>query len=1127
MADEKRVIKQTAKGDGIIQAGRDVIINVAEDVQSVFDDAARLINEGNPQTAQILLETKWKSHNDKMTPRQKSNCTRLLGCSLDRQDKMEEAGKCFLQAKDFDPTWEKARAFEAFGYLCLGNPGKAHALAESVLQEYSQNNVAWSVWIQTAPGEVSFPRIEARVPNHLQKDAGVAMALAVRAASEGDYEMAAKFMARAQDQAPDNPRVTEKLGDLMLQRAGVNDQILRQSSPSDASQSFLQRAEEFYTAAIQKWQKEHSEQGIIRVRLRRAWVRTALLRHEEATADTKVAYEMAPNDPEVAYSFAAFIGGDNLDVAIGALKKVAGKGESPQIEHLLGQMLRQRDSEGDREAAVRILRCRLTDVNVLPEGFRPEYVGLVMQLEREQHGIDRAIQILESIPAEVIGDTPRAVLRAEILWLDGKKQDAVTAAMDLYKGVDSSTPIADRRRLAKLMQTMGLHRNALHLWKTIVSAEYIGMDTYSLIECAHRCEDAVCIIDFSSTLRKNGIWDRRIFELELGYRESYNDDDGAERVMREFLERPADQTYVPSLRARLSMLGIRTHRPDLIETDGSKLPRAEETGVVMGNMVVRVLRYGPEPMKAVEYAYELLRCNRADNVAHATMIGSLLPTGPKVNVDTPETACAGAAILYAESDTGVQRWHVIEDSATGQARSEWNEFSPEHPLSLAMMGCKVGDCFLLTQDGLQDRSAKIEKIVSKYVYRFNDCLEEFERRFPGESAIRRFIVTETSGKPDISFLDRMVRRDAEVGQRLIDLYESMPCPVFVLADSKSRSMLETMKHVAATPGLRLRCCRGTDEEEELAEAALGAADTVVLDTSAVVTLLFTRTCELILKFPFNFVTSRGVVNELRNSEVLHGDPDNSAGVYSVDGFIPVSKEELERERDYIEATLAFIEESFNVESGLIVAEVESEHRKRLLQLFGHAGLEAMLLGAQTGRVLWTDDFATAELARSEFGCRRVWTQLVFSFAAGMRAVDQDTSESVAARLLAMEYYYTKPTTATVVHAVEQTDGDVDKAPLFQVLNWFGDQNVKLGGLYFVGAGVLKAVWQKYGMETTPQRVTIRILERLSQRPRGFQVIEGLHENIDRIFGLDVITAHKVKELIAAWLKGRSTKIILP
>jgi len=178
-------------------------------------------------------------------------------------------------------------------------------------------------------------------------------------------------------------------------------------------------------------------------------------------------------------------------------------------------------------------------------------------------------------------------------------------------------------------------------------------------------------------------------------------------------------------------------------------------------------------------------------------------------------------------------------------------------------------------------------------------------------------------------------------------------------------------------------------------------------------------------------------------------------------------------------------------------------------------------------VLWTDDLVAAELARQEFACRRVWTQFVFTYFTAKGSIDATACESLTAQLMAMEYYYTKPTVATVMHAFEEAEGDVDKAPLAQVLDWFGDPNVRLEGQYFICCGSIKGIWQKCAIESTAQQATIRILDRLSQRPGGFKVIDGLLESIERIFNVDVLNAQNAKETIIGWRKGRGTRIILP
>jgi len=742
----KKVIKQVAKGEKIVQVGGDLVIKTAEDIQSIFDEAAKLINNGEAKAAQILLEGLWKRHNDKMTPPQRSKCKRLIGCSFDRQDRLEEAGRSFLEAKDHDQTSEKARAFEALGYVCLGNPAKARELAKGVLVDFSQNGLAWSVWIRTAPKDLSFAQVEAKVPEHLRQDPEVAMSLAVKAAAEDNFGVAEKYIAQVEKSVPGNPRVIEKFGDLMLARGRIGEHLLHQRGPTSEEKDYLEKAEKLFTDALRKWEEEQSRSSIVRVLLRRACAHKALAKHNEALQDIRTAYETDKENSEAVYWYAVTISQQSLDQAIDLLKTIVGKGPIPDAEHLLGQMLRERSKESDLQEALQILKSRVSDLaNGVPD-FRVDYVGSLVQIEREVEGIEQAKAMLDSIPKDLVGSTARNILLAELLWFNGDSVNAVKCAKDTVATIGDDAGLEDKRRLANLLQTMGLHREALLIWKGIVRPEYIGRDTYSLLECAQRCEDAKFVIEFSEKLRGNGLWDRRIFDLELYYRELYNDYDGAKQVMQQFLGEPSDASYAPFVRLRLSVLGIRIGQFDLVETNLEKLPAVSEVEPRIGRLMVTVLRYGKEPLKAIEYAYDLLRLNRNNIDAHLAMMDALLPIGPKVVLQEPENVASGTAVQYIEDDTGIPHWHIVEDSSLGTPDSDHNEFAPSHPLSKAMEGKKCNGSFYLRKDSLQDRTATIKRIVSKYVYRFNDCLEQFETRFPDEKAIQKFIAIDKTGK---------------------------------------------------------------------------------------------------------------------------------------------------------------------------------------------------------------------------------------------------------------------------------------------------------------------------------------------------------------------------------------------
>jgi hypothetical protein len=59
-----------------------------------------------------------------------------------------------------------------------------------------------------------------------------------------------------------------------------------------------------------------------------------------------------------------------------------------------------------------------------------------------------------------------------------------------------------------------------------------------------------------------------------------------------------------------------------------------------------------------------------------------------------------------------------------------------------------------------------------------------------------------------------------------------------------------------------------------------------------------------------------------------------------------------------------------------------------------------------GNILWTDDFVLAEVARSELGVERVWTQALIEHLANRGLVGRALAEEAYAKLVGFDYQYT-------------------------------------------------------------------------------------------------------------------------
>lgn len=1123
--DHKRITEE------VLRLEENMISEVTELPMEIFravaweaeiEYAADLLRGEKTRQALSFLQRLWDGHSNEMSPWEKYRTKANIGHAYERLGKYEKAAESWLEAKQYVPSHEKARAREALAYLCLGRKKKANELARELLKDFPEQKLAQSIWIRSSPREIRFQQLEEMVPEHQRSDAEVAMALAERAATEGLYNRAEEYIRHVIKEAEENPNISEALGDLMIARANIHEQLTYERGHSEEEKECLKRACKLFTDSLRGWEVIELSHNIIRVRLKRANVYLALGDREKCGGDIEFAYQLDPNDKSAVYqcAIANFEKGDR-DRGIELLRTLVGTETRPCVEHLLCRNLYERNEKGDREETLEILRSRIGDLEHEEADFRTEYLALCLEIERKVNSKESAFAFLDSIGEGLISSEAKLVLHAEVLRQEGDTVGAVKIAKEILDRITRSTSREDKRRIAFLLQSLGMHKEALNIWKDIVTPEYLGRDTMWMLKCAERCEDAKFIISFSEKLRENGLWDRDIFELELYYREKYNDNKGAKRAIMEVLDEAREEAYIPTLRVRLSLVGMRTGERELIETDASKLPSMRDVDPHLGMAVVAILREGEEPLNAVKYAYEMLRRNWDNDEAHIAMMGVLSPIGKPVELDKPEIVDDGVAVYYQEDDTGVKRWHIIEDCEDPQPDKDRNEFFPHHPRSIQLMGKKVGENFVLSEHPIQERYGTVLNILSKYVYRWNVCLSEFDDRFPGRNVVHKVISKKVDGEFDIEPMKRLADQRAKRGGEVEKVYTDQKIPLFLVGAAMGVSLLEAMQHITSTPEMRLHCCWVTDENLKVAGTAIRKADSLVLDGSALITLLFTQMYEDVAKFHIKCRVSEGAVKCLQGANFMRMDPNTQSGVLTKDGdgytFIESSPEQAHEARAAIKKFIDFIERTFIIDSDLIVSELDPERRERLVGLFGKDGVESMMMGAQDGCVLWTDDLATAEIGKCSFGCKRVWTQFIFEYFAGAGNIEEERAINMTLKLLGMGYYFTRLNMGVISKALEETGGDVDKSPLCEAMEQFSDEQSKLEGIFRLACGVIKHVWQVGAVGILPEAITIRILEKLSKRAQGYDAINALLRVTDNIFGVDVVNASKVKNVIRGWL----------
>ena len=497
-----------------------------------------------------------------------------------------------------------------------------------------------------------------------------------------------------------------------------------------------------------------------------------------------------------------------------------------------------------------------------------------------------------------------------------------------------------------------------------------------------------------------------------------------------------------------------------------------------------MLKYGSRPEAGVEYAYELVRQHFSEPEAHEVYIATIgIGDEMVASFVDPDKASAGGAVNYRIDDSAEEKWIIIENSP--DPKQERGEVSAGHTLAQEVTEEGVGESFLYRRDLIQNRTATILAVISKYAYRKLDIISTWEDRFPDVPFVRKYTIPKKEdGAPDISLILRALDLREKQAEQLHELYHKHPLSLATFARVSTTSLFESLVHLASDNTLSVRCCLGSREEFQRDRNAFETAECLVIDSSALATLFFSDHIGDLSLLPKKLIVCESALQEFRDlarklEAGASGFFGKSKGQYV---FRDDNPQDREQQRQRVADFLAKVQALLSVTSGQYLLDVDPDVRKELIDMFGRPIAEAIAAATQKGAVLWSDDLGVAEFARHKIGVRRVWTQLVFS---ATKTIAQDAYADVTIFLLQWNYNFTRLEPEIVVEACKRASWEPDAFPLKTVIKWFGAGELQYLAAINVCARSLPLVW-RYGplihMRENVTRAFARAIFRQTQWP---------------------------------------------
>lgn len=1078
-----------------------------------LDEARDLLDRGEHQVARALLHRLKRQSWDGLSAHQKFRLTTNLAASHMPGHDKEIVAALLLEGATYEPDTERSRTNRAIAFELRGNQQAAYEAACRAYELHPDSARALAARIRTSPETVTWAETNGAIPEPLAEDADVAIAMAQRALSVGAFDEAAEWARRASA-----PAATHRAYALILEGRALFEGEVRSASTYLQGRPVLPRPDRMTRAVAALSEAVEIATGsqpmlAAEALVRRAEARRLLGQDDDARRDVMEAERLAPNEPFVLVaSCERRVELEDWTGAVDSARRAVGAQGGSRALYFLGRALWMRNGPGDRPEATSTFRSLVSGEET------PFQIEIVENTLRALRFLDRAAEawaLLDEVSGSFAAGTV-ATLRAMFAVSTEDRDRANGEADQILRDGASMLAVSDRRRLARVLVWLRRDGDAFALLQSLHTPGQFSDDTHDLLDCAHRLGRHDIVLRVSRALREAGVRDRRLLRNELSLLERYAPNTAVDVLQAALAENPDDR----AARLELSLLGLHLGRPELVASDPSGLPSSSEASPQIARRVVEVLQRGMRSDRAIVFAYEVLRQHFEDPDAHRAYVAAMLWRDRDVDPVAVDEVEAGTAVRFEDEGTGTERWMVIASAA--DVRPDVGEESPLAPLAKALIGRHRGERITVTKGHAQDRVVRVIDILDKHVHRFQDCMSQWQVRFPNEPDFEMIRVARGDQTGDLKLEPIIKVLDArrESIAQLDEMYRANPMPIHVLARAHG-SDIEAFAHVLASENLEIRCSGGADEEWHRALQDLDGCRAVVLDLTALLAVDWLDLRSLLASWPVELLVPHGVMDHLRRraAELRRSGPRRAMSAAG-GGRVSATEEgpaEHAAQMEHFDGLIRCIEERCTVVDCPELASVDPAKREALIKYVGEGSAQAIVLAAQEERILWTDEFIVALIGRQNFVIRHAWTQAVLHARQANGAVEPVEITRRVAKLLAARYVGTRFDVSTFVEGAVLADWNPMQFPLKQALDQMIGDGPRFRPTIAFALNAIVGFCVSAGTVEARTMIVVAILERIARKPGGIDAIRALEQALPNAFGLNVVRAAEARNIVRSWL----------
>ena len=917
-----------------------------------------------------------------------------LGAAYLGLNSLEDAESELQAATRIIPNHLKASVNLASLRVHKGDPGEALRITDGLLADVADNP--------------SIGAIRIKALHHLQRDSEIDDFMArfpeiaatptvketvARIRLAKDQPEAAVSLARDVVAAePSDPSHKHLLGQCLL-AAVVDDVGTHPRVPwmleSDV-QARVEEASDVLTAAIASMEQREEPQPLRSALLNRAHARMILQRLDEALDDCRRAGKLGSDDdhlrelaarillqvgqPAEAHELLSAIDDQNLRTKLLPLQASALVGDS-RLQEAIELLRPVWDTAPENSVPIEIGSI-LIEAYIISDNHK-EAAAVLDRLRSNGEADGRVLAAAARFAAR-IGRTVEATKLFEEALCKAETNEKDWVALDF----------------ADYLAANGDFRRSVDLYQDRVPIDRSSPYLRNYLAALWNSEQIARLFDVTGRLRTAGISQEIVDELHARCLIEAGDMVGATAIWRSLIDR-SDSPSRYRLEAAVTAFqaGDQAQARHLV----SQISVQDMGGESLALMQLAQLRHSLGLEEVLPYAYAAWRQAPRDAKIHGSYI-QILQSREDIQSELlastlPQVATDTTIFLRCEDH---QAAFTIHNRLPPNPTDE--DITESDSTAAKLLGRRVGDPI----DFGTGRSFEITEIRSKYAVAAARAITGFEDRFPDNPAFQSFPVD-----PELSALREQVTRRSEFIDSVVDHYRGRTIPLATVAQATNTSVIEVWGSLTNRSNEEILAWQGDSRasQDTIDLASRGAA---VLDSTALLALATIGRLEVVRTIVPRLVVPQAVLDEFIEHYVLRFHGKKPVAHISSDGerltYALHSEGDWQFGKNFIEEIIRFITSYTERTPAPTYLRLDSDQSQKLTSVLGKSSLIPVLVAAELGEPLYSDDQLLRALAQNEYNVRGIWSGAVMAAARNGGKINPDEYSKSICNLISLNYY---------------------------------------------------------------------------------------------------------------------------